>query len=116
MNAKTSIPSSRRGFLSQLCALPMIGGGVTLIGAPTAVAAAIDRELLLTYSTWLDGERRWLSWELCGDDKSQFDTLHRCVFFDNEAGRYIHNSPQPSTRAALILSAAGLPITGGACG
>jgi hypothetical protein len=37
----TALPNStlpRRGFLRQLCHLPLIGGGAALLGVPTAVA------------------------------------------------------------------------------
>ena len=35
--------SDRRTFLRQLASLPLIGGGVTLIGNPTAAAVACQR-------------------------------------------------------------------------
>lgn len=99
--------NSRRGFLRQLCSLPMIGGGVTLIGQPTASAVPVTQDLLLNYSTWLDMERRFLTWEMCGDDKSKFDGMHRTIWLDNDAARYHRDDVSPSTRAALVLSTVG---------
>jgi hypothetical protein len=43
----------RRGFLRQLCQLPLIGGGVTLLGAPTAVAEPVTPDLVAAYRRWL---------------------------------------------------------------
>ncbi len=42
-----SAPSDRRGFLRGLATLPLIGGGVTLIGNPTRAAAEPVTEDLL---------------------------------------------------------------------
>lgn len=53
--AATGLPSSRRGFLRGLTRLPLIGGGVALIGAPTAVAEPLTPALLDSYEAWLDG-------------------------------------------------------------
>jgi hypothetical protein len=46
----------RRGFLRQLCRLPLIGGGVALLGAPTAVAEPVTPDLIDAYSRWLQLE------------------------------------------------------------
>jgi hypothetical protein len=43
----------RRGFLRQLCALPMLGGGVALLGAPTAVAEPVTPTLIKAYADFL---------------------------------------------------------------
>jgi hypothetical protein len=43
----------RRGFLRQLCHLPLIGGGVALLGAPTAVAEPVTPDLIAAYRRWL---------------------------------------------------------------
>lgn len=99
----------RRGFLRGLTALPLVGGSVSLIGSPTKADVPITRELLENYNTWLDLERRWLAWERCGDDKSQFDMLYRYVLMDCPAGSFHPSSGQPSTRAAMVLSAVGCP-------
>ena len=47
----------RRGFLRQLCTLPMLGGGVALLGAPTAVAEPVTPGLIDAYARWLTLER-----------------------------------------------------------
>lgn len=57
----------RRGFLCQLASLPLIGGGVTLIGQPTASAEPVTPDLLEAYKTWLDMEMRFLCWDMAGD-------------------------------------------------
>lgn len=49
-------PGSRRGFLRGLVSLPLIGGGVTLIGAPSAVAVPTSLPLLKRYAAWLARE------------------------------------------------------------
>ncbi len=41
--------TGRRGFLRGLVTLPLIGGGVTLIGNPTAAAEPVTKELLVNY-------------------------------------------------------------------
>lgn len=46
----------RRGFLTGLASLPLIGGGVTLIGAPTAAATPVTMDLLDRYRTFLLAE------------------------------------------------------------
>ena len=50
-------PASRRGFLRGLTTLPLIGGGVALVGAPFAVAEPVTAGMLATYSCWLHYER-----------------------------------------------------------
>ena len=52
---------ARRGFLRGLAHLPLIGGGVTLLGNPTAAAEPVTEELLDSYSEWLHYERRLLA-------------------------------------------------------
>ncbi|MBP1183810.1 hypothetical protein [Methylobacterium sp. PvR107] len=59
--------SNRRGFLRGLTTLPLIGGSVTLIGAPSAVAEPVTHELLDSYDAWLEYERRHLQWERHGN-------------------------------------------------
>ena len=55
-----ALPNSnlpRRGFLRQLCGLPLIGGGLSLIGAPSAVAEPVTPALIGAYARWLELER-----------------------------------------------------------
>lgn len=48
--------ANRRGFLRGLVTLPLIGGGVTLIGNPTAAAVPVTPELMHRYCAWLARE------------------------------------------------------------
>ena len=123
-----SAPASRRGFLRDLATLPLIGGGVTLIGTPTAVAAPVTHELLESYDAWLEYERRYLQWERNRDTEMVY-RMHRpfvmqildregrakepprpCDWIPQDnlgAAYHRHGTPAPSTRAALVLSAVG---------
>ena len=56
--------SARRGFLRSLVSLPLLGGGVALIGAPHAVAEPITTGLLDAYDRFLAAERNFLRDEL----------------------------------------------------
>ena len=56
--------SGRRDFLRGLVSLPLIGGGVTLIGQPSAVAEPVTSDLLEAYKTWLFNEHRSLSGDM----------------------------------------------------
>ena len=51
-----SISHSRRGFLRTLAALPLIGGGVKLLGAPSAAAVPISLDLMRKYRLFLNKE------------------------------------------------------------
>ncbi len=110
--------SDRRGFLRQLATLPLVGGGMTLIGQPEAVAEPVTDHLLWSYKDWLFFEHRMLSHELVGPDLEQVRLTERysmnsCDWHfqwakpgaQGPAGWY--DAPQPSTRAALVLSAVG---------
>lgn len=118
-------PASRRGFLSGLATLPLIGGSVALIGSPTAVAEPINTKLLDTYDTWLFYERRYLRFQRygsfdrggdlgCDGRYAVVDTVTGKAFdyvrADNAAMRF-HDEwfepAPPSTRAALVLGAVG---------
>lgn len=123
-----SAPDTRRGFLRGLTTLPLIGGGVALLGAPTAVAEPITDQLLDSYDAWLEFERRSLQWER----HRGTDMIHRMhlpfvmQMYDRDhqpkglatpcdwipaanGGARFHNGDElpPSTRAALVLSAVG---------
>ena len=113
-----SAPASRRGFLRGLVSLPLIGGGVTLIGAPTAVAEPISQQLLHEYHDWLMFERSSLIREAFGSaDRfgpgSCFGAAlkwHRArgEFRTTSEGEPLGDGVSfPSTRAALVLSAVG---------
>ena len=53
-------PASRRGFLSGLATLPLIGGSVSLIGSPIGAAEKPSVLCLETYCAWLHYEQRAL--------------------------------------------------------
>jgi hypothetical protein len=115
----------RRGFLRSLAALPLIGGSVSLIGAPTAAAVPTTPDMIEAYKTWLAMESRFLTWEMAGDpifieryrhdlevdsDRRQLaDRIGRSLAFVGDSGNYHFDVPgaAPSTRAALVLSAVG---------
>ena len=115
----------RRGFLRNLVSLPLIGGGVTLIGNPTRAAEPITEQLLENYNTWLFYERRYLQLERFGpgmgphgnhtDDavtistvKGRFDDVRMdFVRMGNDAARFHLGPSSASARAAVVLSAVG---------
>ncbi len=106
--------SDRRAFLASLAALPMLGGGVKLIGQPTAAAVPVSDGLLQNYEAWLAWERYQLQTELWGRDAADRCTTFLAV---NLPGEQWHNPwhdgetcPPASTRAALVLSAVGCPL------
>ena len=117
--------ADRRSFLRGLASLPMIGGGVTLIGNPTAAAVPVTRDLINSYKSWLFMEHRMLSYEMAGYDSALAHDIER-VSWAGSPGDTWHfqwgregarlagwlEAPQPSSRAAVILSAAGVPLAG----
>lgn len=115
----------RRDFLRGLVALPLVGGGVSLIGNPTAAAEPITPDLLEAYKTWLDSELRHLCWEMAdmpvfidryrdfpGDMTKRYDrskAIGSMLSFIGDAGQ-IHFGrycAEASARAAIVLSAVG---------
>lgn len=101
--------NSRRGFLRGLAHLPLIGGGVTLIGNPTAAAELVTTEMLRSYSAFLHFERKFLNWEIAAGDPRRFD-MEEAVVWGQNPGFHYHKGGdqlQPSTRAAVVLSAVG---------
>ena len=106
--------SDRRAFLASLAALPMLGGGVKLIGQPTAPAVPVTTGPLRNYEAWLAWERFQLQTELWGRDAATKCTTFLAV---NLPGEQWHNPwrdgetcPEASTRDALVLSAVGCPL------
>ena len=102
---------ARRGFLHQLAGLPLIGGGVTLIGNPTRAAEPVTEQLLDAYSEWLFYERQLLCRERWPGSRDA-----EAVVPANTGATGFHfpaypaswkDAPKPSTRAAVVLSAVG---------
>ena len=111
----------RRGFLRSLASLPLIGGSVAVLGDPVAAAEPITERLLNRYDAWLEIERAHLRVERFGDrrhgPRSQFELVWHDVekgeIFDVDRGSLIgsghrRGEPEPSTRAAVVLSAVGV--------
>ena len=105
---------ARRGFLRGLATLPLIGGGVSLIGSPTRAAVPVTDELLWNHSQWLSTERSLLVYEMGRQTETDRHWRDHGLRFrlDNPAGRF-HQSDTlpPSTRAAVVLSAVGCSLT-----
>jgi hypothetical protein len=108
--------TGRRGFLRGLAALPLIGGGVTLIGNPTAAAVPVSRVLLHAYGQWLHMERRILLHEMYPDpEQRRWANMLSPVGCNRGVDLYHLPSspmdwrtiPQPSSRAAAVLATVG---------
>ena len=116
--------ADRRTFLRGLASLPLIGGSVAILGQPTAAAVPVTDRLLDSYQAWLTYERDWLVWERFGAEELERTRMPAVVWRDPETGRCYDaikvDNPGGSFdhkgaahRAAVILSAAGVPIGGG---
>ena len=103
-------PASRRGFLSGLATLPLIGGSVALIGSPTAAAAPVTGGTIATYIAWLDAERRYVQWAVNG--KGFIPCLNPGHAFHGWGGQSAYAvAGEAIRRAPVILAAAGCPLT-----
>jgi hypothetical protein len=129
--AATGLPETmpRRGFLRGLASLPLIGGGVTLIGSPTKAAVPVTDALHERYLAWLAHEHRaavhehmfrgaLASWK---PDPGNYEKT--AVEYATRSARggteYMHWFPDvpdikravasapPSTRAAIVLATVG---------
>jgi len=120
----------RRGFLRALASLPLIGGGVALWGRPVAAAAPVTLALMRRYRDFLSrelltvvaeidliqapwrhfGADRQEAWDLA-DCRSFLDRIPPVAFVcaEGPATRAVADAP-PSTRAAVVLSAAGVAL------
>ncbi|TDR93813.1 hypothetical protein [Enterovirga rhinocerotis] len=125
-------PHDRRGFLRGLASLPLIGGGVTLIGRPVAAAVPVTDALQERYLTWLAHEhmaavkehayRKSLEAALRWGPAKRECSPEAYARGSEECAGYVNWMPpapdieamtkltRPSTRAAVILSAAGVPL------
>lgn len=101
---------ARRGFLRGLASLPLIGGGVAIIGNPVAPAEAASFELLRSYNAWLIQERRHLLEEMHGSGADYFEPNTPGGMWHWRAYGEPPVAP-PSTRAAVVLSSVGVPLT-----
>lgn len=126
--ASTTIPT-RRGFLSSLASLPFIGGGVKLIGAPSAAAVPVSLELLRRYRLFLNKElfatqteivsiespRHFVDMGFSLSDPSSWRGLPLWwpTPDDHVLDPPLTHSPA-STRAAVVLGAAGVGVSLGA--
>ncbi len=104
----------RRGLLRGLATLPLIGGSVALLGSPSAAAVPVTLELMRNYDSWLQLERTKVLRELYGISVPR-KTEALIVHFDEPAFRWHWPCEgdlpaDPSTRAAIVLSAVGCPL------
>ena len=114
-----------RDFLRGLASLPLIGGGVTILGNPTAAAVPVTPHLMQSYLTWLEYEHRMTAFEMAGHQIEASKEIRKQVWFDTPGGEFHWQwsdgryygpagwagAPQPSTRAAIVLSAVGCSVT-----
>ncbi|TXN39957.1 hypothetical protein FV225_08090 [Methylobacterium sp. WL93] len=114
----------RRGFLRGLLSLPLIGGGVTLIGSPSAVAEPLTLPLMRRYVAFLAREHGHAHDELLGmlsPEERYYSGYYSPLSapiapladkmlshwpMDARADAMVTAAP-PSTRAALVLSTIG---------
>ena len=135
--------SDRRTFLRGLVSLPLIGGGVTLLGNPTAAAVPVTDAMLRRYVGWLAHEHvaavheyryreafaGWIPGPDNYDASAEAYATRVAAYNDHmmwmadpdrtgiegTAGlAEIVKATKPSSRAAVVLSAVGCPLTGGA--
>jgi hypothetical protein len=104
--------TNRRSFLGSPVTLPLIGGGLTLIGRPTAVVEPVTSELLEGYHNWLDHglcslvAERMYAGEM--DEPSPYASNAAAFRFHYPGrGRFRGEWDPPSNRAALVLSMVG---------
>lgn len=109
--------TNRRAFLSHLASLPLVGGALLLSGRPTGVAVPVTRDLLLSYDFFLLMERRFLAHELFPEDVAlrRYHLAGNGITREAEqfffpSGKRWDEGAMPSGRAAVILSAAGVPV------
>ncbi|MGY2052243.1 hypothetical protein [Methylobacterium sp. JK268] len=109
-----SAPASRRGILRGLATLPLIGGGVTLIGRPTAAAVPVTGGMLATYTAWLHFELRAASEAFSAPYAPHAKGFIPCMnpgALWHDFGDWEGEKQRARLRAPVILSAAGVPLT-----
>ena len=107
--------SDRRSFLCGLASLPLIGGGISLIGNPTKAAVPVSDDLLKRYVAFLAHEHRaaLFEFETVRDSPSRNRRASDVPMLwlpDDARAQSLCEHIAPSTRAAVVLSAVGLPI------
>ena len=122
-------PMPRRGFLRALANLPLIGGSIMLLGTPSAAAVSISVDLLRKYRLFLNKELFATQIEIESvvspfhfanmgfslSDPSSWSGLPMWwpTPDDSVLDSLVTQKP-PSSRAAVVLSAAGLSLAAGA--
>ncbi|WP_237479250.1 hypothetical protein [Lichenibacterium dinghuense] len=116
--------ADRRAFLRGLASLPLIGGSVALIGNPSAAAVPVSRYLLDSYMDFLAIELRETVIQ-SRETHAAREGHPDCPWVREATERHmwaperphmrglLDASGRPSARAAVILSAAGVPWMGG---
>jgi hypothetical protein len=103
-------PADRRGFLRGLVSLPLIGGGVTLIGSPSAAAVPITGGMVATYLAWLHFEQRYVSWAV--NARGVVPMMNPGACFHYVRGEHPTDIARKALcRAPVILAAAGCRLT-----
>lgn len=111
MAASEATLADRRSFLRGLAALPLIGGSVALIGTPIRAAVPVTRPMLVEYADWLLFEHHMTKHEIYGRPVTGARYADLPLFDMRRSWGSLVNTA-PSTRAAVILSAAGVPLMG----
>lgn len=106
-------PLPRRSFLRGLTTLPLVGGSVALVGAPTGAAEPVTPGMLATYAAWLANEHRSLMWATC---KAMPDSFVPCLNpgaqFHTCSGATVERiGLEAQLRAPVVLAAVGCPLT-----
>ncbi len=108
-----SAPFGRRGFLRGLVSLPLVGGGVTLVGDPVAAAEPVTAALLDRYVAFLAHEHREALIETQARVNAGMTMAQRCLYApmfwypDDPVAIQAATATPPSARAAIVLAAIG---------
>ena len=106
--------NDRRSFLRGLASLPLIGGSVAILGRPSAAAVPGSDDLMTRYVAFLAAEHREALVSLFEMRGHDFCIRHPPIYWVPDAHQDAANiarASDPSTRAAVILSAAGVPLS-----